>query len=113
MIGDKQAFPPPHLTWMGETDQPRKIENLKSQSFKTEQLSETENTSNTATEDTQGPNQTILAKYCSLFQAPLGSLSDPLSNSLDVLWLNIWTMQMQMRDVRPLLDKGSPLTPSP
>ena len=112
MIGDKRALPPPHLTWMGETDQPRKIENLKSQSFKTEQLSETENTSNTATEDTQGPNQTILAKYCSLFQAPLGSLSDPLSNSLDVLWLNIWTMQMQMRIVQPLLDRGSPLTPS-
>ena len=97
---------------MGETDEPKKIENLKSQSFKIKQLSETENTSNTATEDTQGPTKQYWRSFSPSFQAPLGSLSDPLSNSLDVLWLNIWTMQMQMRIVRPLLDTGSPLTPS-
>ena len=49
--------------WMGETDQSRKIENLKSKSFKIEQLSETENTSNTATEDTQGPTKQYWAIY--------------------------------------------------
>ena len=48
---------------MGETDQSRKIENLKSKSFKIEQLSETENTSNTATEDTQGPTKQYWAIY--------------------------------------------------
>ena len=87
---------------MGETDQPRKIEKLKSQSFKTE------NTSNTATEDTQGPTKQYWRSFSPSFQAPLGSLSDPLSNSLGVLWLNILTMQMQMRIVQPLLDRATP-----
>ena len=79
--------------WMGETDQSRKIENLKSKSFKIEQLSETENTSNTATEDTQGPNN--IGRY----------ISPPFTGTA---WFIIWPLiKFSGRSVAEYLDNAN------
>ena len=77
---------------MGETDQPRKIENLKSQSFK--QLSETENTSNTATKDTQGPTK----QYWAIYPPPFTGTA----------WFIIWPLiKFSGRSVAEYLDNAN------